>query len=232
MTAIRVSGGRGLTTEFVSPGDTLLVPDVLAQVTTVGNASITAAQMLTGELYRTGPTGAYTDTLDTSANLTLALAGNGYAGFIVPGLSFKLRLINSVAFAETITLGSGMVAGLGTVASVSASTWREFLFTFGAIQVPVTNLGTTTNGSANVTWYLTPGQTAEPIGVNPLSVNVVEGAFVSGTGVPAGTYVTGLIMGQGGTLGFSMSANASASGTVALSFSSLVTVHGLGSGTL
>jgi hypothetical protein len=107
------------------------------------------------------------------------------------------------------------------------------LFVFASVQPTIVNLANTTNGSPNVTWYLPPGQQSEPIGVNPLAINVVVGAFVSGTGIPAGTTVLGITQGQGGTLGVTLSANATATNSnVALTFSSQITVYSTGSGAL
>jgi hypothetical protein len=234
MTALRMLGGaRALGGEMVNPGDTLILPDQFTSVATVGAATLTAGQLVSGNIFRSGSVAGYVDTLDTSAALLLALQGNNPGATVIPGMTFKLRIYNSVAFAETITLGSGMVAGNGTIASVAASTWRDFLFQFSSVQPAISNLANTVNGSPVVTWYLPPGQAAEPIGVNPLSINIVPGAFVSGTGIPAGATVIGLTMGPGGTLGFTLSANATATNSnVSLTFSSLVTVHSLGSGTL
>src|ERR1700749_4459284 len=114
MTAMRFSGQRALTTELVLPGDTILVPESFLPVTTAGSATLAAANLVSGVLYRTGPTGVYTDTFDTTANIMTALAGNLSAGSVVPGLGFKLRIVNSVAFVATLAYPTtGFVTGSG-----------------------------------------------------------------------------------------------------------------------
>lgn len=238
MTAIRVSGGRGLSTEFINPGDTLLTPDIFSTLTTAGAGSILANAMLTGLLYRTGPAGAYADTFDTAANILTALAGNLPNGPIVPGLSFKLRHINSVAFIGTFNSpasggfqnGSNYVSGTTTV---PASSWRDFLFTFTSVQLPIVNICSTINGSPNVLWTLAPGQVSELQGPSALAVNIMPGCSVTGTGIPASTTVLGVTQGQGGTLGITLSANATATNAaVALTFGPTLVVGSPGSGTL
>lgn len=232
MATVRIGGQRGLGNELVNPGDTVLTTDIFSLNTTVGTTTIPAAQLVTGELYRSGSAGAYTDTLDSAANILLALYGNNPGAAVIPGLSFKLRITNSVAFVETVTLGAGMVAGSGPIGSLAASTWRDFLFTFTSVQPPFANVANTVNGSAVVTWYLLPGQISELEGPSVLAINLMPGASVSGTGIPAGATVIGLTQGLGGTLGFTMSANATATGTVSLSFSPTISVSSSGSGTL
>lgn len=233
MSVIRVSGYRGFAEEMMQPGDCMLVPEVFSANATVGATTLAAASLITGELYRSGSTAAYTDTFDTASAILNAMAGNDNGATVIPGLSFKLRLINSVAFAETITLGAGMVSGLGSIGSVAASSWRDFLFSFTSVQQPVSNIAATTNGSATVYWVLSPGQNAEIQGPSPLAINIMPGATVIGTGIPAGATVIGLIEGQGGTLGFTMSANATATNAVvSVSFGPTITVSSSGSGSL
>lgn len=233
MTAFRSTGTRGLSQETINPGDTNLVSGIVGVNSTVGASTLTAAQLITDSVYRSGSTSAYTDTFDTAANIYNALSGNGSAPSIVPGLGFTVRITNSVAYVETLTLGAGMVAGVGTVTSIAASSWRDFLFTFTSVQPSLSNICNTTNGSPVVTWTLSPGQTSELQGPSLLAINLMPGASVSGTGIPAGATVIGITEGQGGTLGFTMSANATATNSnVALSFGPTITVNSSGSGTL
>ncbi len=234
MTAFRMAGYRGGPGGILSPGDCLLVPDTFSTLATVGAATIPGSAMVSGVLYRTGSTAGYTDTFDTAANVMAAISANFASGpDIDAGIGFKLRLMNTVAFTETITLGAGMVAGLGTVSSVSASTWRDFLFSFSSTQVPVSNICSTTSGSNVVTWVLGVGQGSELQGPSPLAVNVQPGATCIGTGIPNNTTVLGVTAGQGGTVGVTLSANATAtSAAVMLSFGPAITVSSEGSGTL
>lgn len=234
MTAIRLSGQRALNGDLILPGDTVLIPDAFANITTVGNGSLLASALVQGVVYRTGPTGAYSDAIDNPSNIFLALSGNIPGPAIVPGLGFKFRLVNTVAFVETITgIGSGVGwTSVGPVTSVAASTWRDYLVTFTNVQVPITNMANTTNGSNIVTWYLPPGQTAELIGPSNLAINITPGCTIQGTGIANNATVSSITMGQGGTLGFVMSSNATATGTVALTFGPTAVIASSGSGTL
>lgn len=233
MAAFRPMGTRGMSEELLNPGDVELVSGVTSTNTTVGAATLTANQLLTGSLYRSGSTAVYTDTLDTASNIYAALAGNGNLPAVTPGLGFTCRITNATAYVETITLGSGHVAGNGTIASIAANSWRDFLFSFVAVQPALTVVGNVTSGTNLLTWTLNPGQVALQEGVAPTSININTGATVSGTGIPAGTTVLGIVQGQGGTTGVIMSANAtSTNANIAVSFSSTITVNSSGSGSI
>lgn len=71
-------------------------------LTTAGNGTILAALMASGLILRTGPGGAYADTLDTGANIDAA-----YPNLSV-GDTIDFWLCNSVAFANTITAAAGI----------------------------------------------------------------------------------------------------------------------------
>lgn len=232
MAALRPSGYRGLSEELLNAGDVLLTGDFASTNTTVGATTLAAASMVTGMLERSGSTGAYTDTFDTASNIYNALLGNGYGPALVPGIGFRLKLVNSVAFTETITLGTGMTAGQGIVSSVTASFWREFLFTFTSVQPPVSLIGNTTSGAATITWTLGVGQAA--LSESPASGSIVQsGASVAGTGIAAGTTVLGVTQGVGGTTGVTLSGTATATGTnVAFSFGPAILVSSPGGGAI
>lgn len=233
MAAFRPLGSRGLAGELLVGGDCELVSGVVGTNAVVGATVITSAQLLTGNVFRSGSTANYTDTFDTASALLTALAGNGFSASIVPSTGFICRIINTVAFTETITLGAGMVAGSGTVTSVPVSSWRDFLFAFISVQTPISVIGNTTNGSAVVTWTLNPGQTSLQGGVSPTAVNIMPGATAIGTGIPTGTTVLGVTQGISGTVGVTLSANATATGAnISITFGPTITVHSQGSGTL
>lgn len=231
MSAFKTTGMRaGLTLPFGS-GDTMLTPTLAAAETTNGNVTIAAAKMITGHLRRSGSAAGYTDTFDTAVNIYNALVGEGSDPEIAVGDAFLLRILNSVAFNENITLGAGMVAGVGTLTPVTASTWREFLFTFLSVQKPVSFLCTTTNGSPTVTLSLGQGQSAIPMGPNPGSLNLQPGAFLTGTNIAATAQILGITQAPGGMTGFTMSANATGSGTQLVTAGPYIKVDSLGAGT-
>jgi hypothetical protein len=81
-------------------------------ITTVGNATLTAAQLLAGFITRTGPTGAFTETLDTTANILAAL-GNSPTPFVTRYVNASA---NTATFAvgdanTTIAFGAGLLGG-------------------------------------------------------------------------------------------------------------------------
>lgn len=216
------------------PGDILSGNDNIlgGQLTTVGNGTWLGAAMANGIIYRTGPTGAYTDTTDTAANIIAALKGGNYDVEAVPGSTFRLTLVNTVAFALTLAAGTGVTLGTGTT-TIAASLWREYIVTILNSQ-PVTVLqAATTNGSAAVTFVFPGTQVAYGIGPNQKSLPLYEGCLVTGTGIPAGTTVTGLTMSGSGITGATLSANATATNSsVALTFGPLIQIDGLRSGTI
>lgn len=105
----QAQAGDGLVGNFIK--DTAL--------TTVGAGTLLAATMLTGFVLRTGPAGAFADTLDTGANMDAAFPG------AVVGDTVDFYYSNNVAFAGTITAAAGSV--LNTAAAnnvVAANTGR------------------------------------------------------------------------------------------------------------
>jgi hypothetical protein len=231
MAAFRPIGTRGMSEETLNPGDVELVSGVVAQDTTAGNDTLTATALLTGSITRSGPSGAFTDTLDTASNIYNALAGNASAPSVAPGLGFACRITNTTAFTQTISLGTGHLTGVGTIGSVAANSWRDFLFSFTAVQPNLTVVGNVTSGSNVVTWTLPAGQSALNEGVAPNAVNINVGATIYGTNIPSGSTVTGIMQGVGGTIGVTMSANATGtSANIALGFCSTITVNSSGSG--
>jgi hypothetical protein len=233
MAGFRPTGNNGsFTDQFIQPGDTLMFGEIVAVNATVGAAAIPASQMLTGILYRSGSTGAYSDTFDTAANVYTQLSGGADNNNPVmqAGSTFRLRVLSSVAFADTIVLGAGMVAGQGSLV-VPASGWREFLFTLVNGTPPQSIAATTINGSPNAIFSLTGSAISISIGPAARALNVMPGASVTGTGIPAGTTVLSVVQGNGGTTGVVLSANATVTGATALSFGPVFKVDSIGSGT-
>jgi hypothetical protein len=109
---------------------------------TAGNGTLTAAQISGAEqvnLLRTGPTGAYADTTDTAAAIIAAIATS--AGAAIPvGFTYLLRIVNTVAFIETLTGGTGVtITGTNTLA---ASSTRDFsVRVTGAATITMTSIG-------------------------------------------------------------------------------------------
>lgn len=229
----------------IMPGDLAAGGENLTAgiITTVGAGTWTGAAIASGIIIRSGPVGGYTDTMDISASIISALRGAGatQAGEpdVVPGTTFRLRFINTVAQAMTfaVATNAGVVIGTGGsgVVNVAASLWRDYLVTILNASTQRSMICLTTNGSAVVTFVLPTGVSAFPIGNSPLAINITPGMQMSGTGVPNGTKVLGVTQGVGGIIGVTMDANATATSSVDgvnIAFKPVVQFDGLGSGTL
>lgn len=210
---------------FLSPGDILGGGEsALAGTLNTNGAGVwTGAAIATGIIKRTVVGAGFTDTTDTATNIIAALAGNGPQAAGIRGQTFRFLFRNSVAFAHTFAAGVGVVAGDGTLNS-AASAWHEYLVTILCACAPVTLLCNTVNANALVTFVLPANTVALPfVGSNGLGLGAISdlvGATISGTGVTAGTTVLGITQGQGGAIGVTMSANATAtSGAVPVSLS-------------
>ncbi len=193
------------------PGDQIMSQQRFIALSTVGAGVITALALLSGIINRTGPTGAYSDTLPDANTLMAATPGLG------AGDTFSLRIRNTVAFAATLVAGVGVVLGSNT--GIAASLVREYLITILAAGSTSVVPATTTNASAVIT-NLTARQVAA---INP-------GMGVTGTGIPASTTVIGTNL----TLNtVTLSANATATGDlVSLTFFPRYQIDGVLSSTL
>jgi hypothetical protein len=176
-------------------------------ITTVGAGVLTAAAMVAGVVDRTGPTGGYTDTLDSAANLMKAIPGASV------GDSFEFWFRNTVAQACTIAVGVGAELS-GSNTAVGASLTRRFLVTILATNAPAILVATTVSGSAAV-----GALTAEQAQL------LQPGMGVSGSGINSGTTVIG-VNASTGAVTLSANATASASG-VSLTFFPRYNIKGL-----
>lgn len=208
---------------YQGPGDLNAGNEVILQDATNGNLTITGALMATGILRRTGSAANYADVFPTAADLVNALLNNAYLGGgavaavgVVPA-AFRFRILNTVAFTNTPTIGAGGTLVGGNTA-IAASSWKDYLITITNGTPGSVVAGNTTNASAVVT------------GMNPgLLQYVTQGQLVTGTGIPGGTTVASVQPGVGITL--SANATATNAGT-ALTFGPTYTVQSLGGGSI
>jgi hypothetical protein len=254
MSLVRPWGSdNGVISRRVMPGDILGLGESLSAgaISTAGNGTWTAAAIATGIINRTGPTGAYTDTTDTAANILSAIAGSAaYNGAaypdVVPGTSFRLICKNTVAFAQTFATGTGVVAGAtASTLNGTASAVREYLFTV-LNTTPVQQWQMTGNsGYATLYFGYTVGASGAAPGVlttipyvgsngaaTPGQATITPGATVSGTNVAASATVIGLIMGVGGIIGVTVSGNNTGAVNGPITFGPTVQVDSLGSWSL
>lgn len=215
------------------PGDLIAGNDNIlgGAIATVGNGTWTGAAIVNGIINRTGPVGAYTDTTDTAVNIIAALTGGATSADVVPGSTFRLIVINTVAQALTFAAGTGVVAGTGTL-NIAASLVREYILTILNSQPQIILQSATTNASAAVTFVFSGSQVAYGLGPNSTRL-ITIGALVSGTGITAGTTVAGITLGPSGITGITLSANATATNaSVALTFGPLIQIDSIRSSTL
>lgn len=233
MTAFRPAGyANEVSQRMIAPGDLVLGGESLlaGAIATVGNGTWTGAAIATGIINRTGPTGGYTDTTDTAANILAAIQGNSNAPIIEPGSTFRLIVRNTVAQALTNALGTGVIAGTGTL-NIANSLVRMYLLTvLNASPVQIWN-AQVTNGSAIFTLSLPPGVLAAPYpSSNSLigAFSATPGATVSGTNVPAATTLLSVTNGPGGVIGGTLSANATGTAVVALTIGPTIQIDSIG----
>lgn len=206
------------------PGDVAAWSEIIATLATVGTTTLTAALLLSGILSRSGSVAGYADTTDTAANIIAGIVGQYNfqqssttgisSGVAAPqGLTARLRIINTVAFADTIAAGTGVTL---VNATINASSVKDFLIqvTNGSPQQIFSVIQT--NGSAVLTG-LSQFQTSQ----------LSPGMLVTGSGL------SGNIISIQTGIGVTLSANASStlSGNNA-TFSPTVTITGLGQGLL
>lgn len=219
----------GIQVRGALPGDVLAGGEGVAggALTTVGAGTITGAMIASGIVVRSGPVGGFTDTTDTASNIIKALTNSNSPvnPNAVPGTTFRLLYINTVAQAMTFAAGEGVVAGTGGsgVNNVAASLWREYLVTLDNVTPRVSLMCTNGNASKTITF-----DTPQPMGT------VTPGMWMSGANITSGTRVVGLTLdGSGKISGVTTDTNSTGANatSTALVFSPQVTITGLRSGT-
>jgi hypothetical protein len=91
-------------------------------ITTAGAGVLAAAALLGGQIARSGPTAAFTDTTDTAANIATA------AGGFVSGFNFTVTIKNATIYTETLAAGAGVtLPGSILIPPLSAATYFSTL---------------------------------------------------------------------------------------------------------
>lgn len=204
----------------IGNGD-LLANNEIIQALASSNAALqlTGAQVTSGILRRTLPAGNYADIFPAASDLIAALQSQAYIGTgsytpvgVPDGTSFRLRYINTVAFTNTPTIGTG--GTLGNSTAIAASSVKDYLITVTSGTPGSVVTGNTTNGSAVIT-NMNAG----------LLQYITAGQLITGTGIPAAATVLSVQPGVGVTI----SANATATNaSVALTFGPSYRVDGIG----
>ena len=192
-------------------GDIVMSQMTINNVTVVGASTLSVAHVLGGIINRTGPTAGYTDTFPSALELLQACPQ------LAVGDSFELIIINTVAFANTVAAGAGIVLGANT--AIAASSVREYLLTVLATGFTQVAAGATVNTSPLISGLSTAD-----------AAQLTAGMGVAGTGIPGGATVTG-VNASAGTV--TISANATATNQfTALTFTPRIRLDGVRSSTL
>lgn len=194
------------------PGELVMEQTKLTAVTTVGNGVVTSEGMQNGYIERTGPIGAYGDVLDT-ADILMASNPN-----LSIGDAFEFTFRNTVAFANTIAVAEGAELAGGSTA-VAASSVRRFLASVLATARRQSFLPTMTNASPVLTGLTqVQAQLLQP----GMGVSAASG-ITAGTNILAVNSVLGTV---------TLSANATVSQQLAVTFFPRYNVRGLFTATL
>jgi hypothetical protein len=199
----------------IARGDVLAGAEIIPATIATNAITITGAQLSAGFISRS-PTGAATDTIDSAANILNAVNGGLNIG-IQSGTTFRVRWLVSTAFATAVaaTANTGVTVTNGAIA---ASSWKDFLVTVVNGTPAYTDTAFTTNASAVLT-----GMSLDD--TSKLSVGMVVTNAVSGL---QGATILSVQPGVGVTM--SGNANATSGVKVAVSFSPVIKVDGIGQG--
>lgn len=108
--------GPAVATAFAASG--VSAQQLQTAISTVGAGTLTAAGLLGGDILRTGPTSAFTDTTDTAALIQAVWVGS-------VGSSFQFVYQNTTAFIATLAGGTGVTLS-GNV-TVAPNQWARLL---------------------------------------------------------------------------------------------------------
>lgn len=158
-------------------------PTVETVIATAGNGVLTAAALVGGQINRSGPVAAYTDTTDTAANIVAALPG-----FLV-GAQFNVVFKNATIYPQTLAAGAGVTLP-GTVLVPPLSESNYFATVGGTAAVPTvtfTHVGTTPiHTSASVA---SPQSTAiNTVGAGVLTAAGIFGGIIARGGVQVAAF--------------------------------------------
>ena len=179
--------------------------------TTVGDSTLTVSSIMAGVVNRSGPVGAYADTLPAVSAIIAACPN------LSTGDTFTFILRNTVAQANTITAGTGWTLGSNT--AVAASLVREFLCRITAHFPAKIFTCTTTNASA----VLSNVSAADIADLQP-------GMVITGTGIGAASVILS-VNPNAGTVTSTVVSTATAD-NIAVTANPTATIEGLRSSTL
>lgn len=131
-TGITGTGGvPGSASGCIAPSGPLFEFGVAAAVSTVGAATLTVGNVLSGLIVRSGTQSAgFTDTLPTAAQLVASAPG------IKIGAQFGFFVRNTCAtYTETIAVGTGITSAAGNTLTIATDNQKQFLLVFTGVAV-------------------------------------------------------------------------------------------------
>jgi len=145
---------------------------VNTNITTAGNGTLTAAGLVGGQITRTGPTAAFTDTTDTAAAIVSSLGGS-----FVSGATFLVALKNLTTWPMTVSAGTGITWSGVTV--IPPYTVGYYFGTLGGTSASPT---VTFAHTSTVPAYMA-GAVSNPQGV---ALSTVGAGTITAAGIAAG----------------------------------------------
>lgn len=144
-------------------------------ITTVGNGTLTAAALAGGVITRSGPTGIFTDTTATAAQIYIQVGS-------ITSVSFITRIKNTTAFNQTLTNGSGVTLPASVI--IPSNSEGTYLVTVNtsntATFVHIATGPLTTNALEVVT-------TLSTVGAGTITAAGIAGGITARTGSQSGT---------------------------------------------
>lgn len=142
-------------------------------VTAIIGTTLTAAQLVTGLLNRTGPSANYTDTTDTAAAIVAAVAG-------VVGDSFYIDIKNATPFVQTLGMGMGVTFSSSTI--IPPNSIGEYLVVISSATAVVFNHVLTVPITSNALEVITSLTT---VGAGTITAAGIAGGITKRTGSTA-----------------------------------------------
>jgi hypothetical protein len=155
-------------------------PFVSTNITTVGNGTLTAAALVGDIIVRTGPTGAFTDTTDTAANIIAAFPSGAPLN-----VANEVLIKNATAFPMTIAAGTGVTLPATVIIP-------PFMSTIYAVQITSATAVTFIHMGTNA--ISAPGALAVPALTALTTVGagtILAAAFAGGLLARSGTQAAG-----------------------------------------
>lgn len=211
----------------LAPGDAAVAAPISTVLTTVGNGTILASLLDTTHLRRSGPTGAFTDTLPTAEAIGTLVRDMPDSADHIAGLGFVVRYINTTGFAATLAVpaneGISFVSTLysSTPTAVAASKYRDLFFELASAPIATQLvMGSTSNGTKRIA-----------LATELKAGAVVTGMSVYGTGIGVGARVTNVVYGVSGIKEVWVDTNSTADGAMtAITCKPTILVHSFGAG--